>query len=160
MAYKLLKTKEIKVPEALNFNEFGTIHGGRTLQDLDEFCKVSFSMDGGDLVDVPWHVAKFLCNKAKGAKKKSKIVGAHLIGKIARHLGLMSPTALGIVTTGQETQLLNLVKLGELGIIRFNSVGQAEIIVDRLDEIDEEAEVAEARRAQEDEEGILDDTPT
>ncbi|GKE39542.1 hypothetical protein Tco_1462947, partial [Tanacetum coccineum] len=116
-AYKLLKTKEIEVPEPLNFNEFGTIHGGRTLQDLDEFCRVSFSMDGGELVDVPWHVAKFLCDKAKGAKKKSKFVGAHLIGRITMHLGLMSPIALGIVTRGQETQLLNLAKLGELGEI-------------------------------------------
>ncbi|GKG64495.1 hypothetical protein Tco_0659598, partial [Tanacetum coccineum] len=68
--------------------------------------------------------------------------------------------ALGIVTRGQETQLLNLAKLGELGIVRFNSVGQAEIVVDRLDDSDEEAEVDKTRRAQEDEEGILDDTPT
>ncbi|GJU03374.1 hypothetical protein Tco_1113712 [Tanacetum coccineum] len=34
------------------------------------------SMDGGALVDVPWNIAKFLFDKAKGAKKKSMIVGA------------------------------------------------------------------------------------
>ncbi|GKA28950.1 hypothetical protein Tco_0715195 [Tanacetum coccineum] len=45
------------------------------------------SMDGGELVDVPWHVVKFLCDKAKG-----------------------------VITRGQETQLLDLAKLGELGM--------------------------------------------
>ncbi|GJU94110.1 hypothetical protein Tco_1318866 [Tanacetum coccineum] len=62
---------------------------------------------------------------------------------IARHLGLMSPVALRIVTKGQETQLLDLAKLGKLGIVRFNDVGHAEIVVDRLDDSDEEAEAAE-----------------
>ncbi|GJX08646.1 hypothetical protein Tco_0196578 [Tanacetum coccineum] len=46
------------------------------------------SMDGGVSVDVPWHVAKFLCDKAKGSKRKSPIVGAHLIGKMYNGLGI------------------------------------------------------------------------
>ncbi|GJV09732.1 hypothetical protein Tco_1351273, partial [Tanacetum coccineum] len=51
-------------------------------------------MDGGELVDVSWNVAKFLCNKAKGVQKRSKIAKAHLIGRIARSLGLMSNVSL------------------------------------------------------------------
>ncbi|GKB47781.1 hypothetical protein Tco_0898534 [Tanacetum coccineum] len=61
------------------------------------------SMDGGEFVDIPWHVARFLNDKAKGVQKKSKIVGAHLIGRIPRHFGLMSSAALRVVTRGQET---------------------------------------------------------
>nr|GEX37915.1 hypothetical protein [Tanacetum cinerariifolium] len=45
-------------------------------------------MDGGDMVDVPKTVAKFLSNKAKGSIMKSLIVRAHLIGRIARYNGL------------------------------------------------------------------------
>ncbi|GJS21237.1 hypothetical protein Tco_0449869 [Tanacetum coccineum] len=110
-AYKVLMKKEIKVLKAVNFSTFGTIHDGRTLQELDS----SVGIDGGELVDVPWHVAKFLCDKAKGVQKKSKIVGAHLIGRIARHLGL----------------------------------GQDEMVDNKMGDSNEEAEVAEARRAQE-----------
>ncbi|GJS23965.1 hypothetical protein Tco_0452597 [Tanacetum coccineum] len=129
--YKVLMKKETEVPEALDLINFGTIHGGRSLQELDEFCRVSFSMDGGELVDVPWHVAKFLYDNAKVVQKKSKIIGAHLIGRIARHLGLMSHAALRVVTRGQETQLLDLAKLGALSIVRLR------VIDDRIGEIDE-----------------------
>nr|GEU61877.1 retrovirus-related Pol polyprotein from transposon TNT 1-94 [Tanacetum cinerariifolium] len=52
------------------------------------------SMDDGLLVDFPWHVARFLNDKAKGVQRKSKIVGANLIGRIAGHFGLMSTVAL------------------------------------------------------------------
>ncbi|GJY61155.1 hypothetical protein Tco_0461812 [Tanacetum coccineum] len=158
--YKVLMKKETEVPEALDLINFGTIHGGRTLQELDEFCRVSFrtpfsypiitgqytvkekvmladlfyfrSMDGGELVDVPWHVAKFLYDNAKVVQKKSKIIGAHLIGRIARHLGLMSHAALRV----------------------------AKIVADRQDDSDEEFEAAEARRVQEKDEGVLNDAPT
>ncbi|GJS78239.1 putative reverse transcriptase domain-containing protein [Tanacetum coccineum] len=41
------------------------------------------SMDGGALVDVPWSMAKFWSDKANGAKNRSMLVGAHLIGRIA-----------------------------------------------------------------------------
>nr|GEX19977.1 hypothetical protein [Tanacetum cinerariifolium] len=73
-----------------------------------------------ELVDVPWHVTKFLCDKAKGVQKNSKSVGAHLIRRIARSLGLMSTVTLRL----------------------------AEIVDDKLDDSDEEADVAKARRAQ------------
>ncbi|GJU12345.1 hypothetical protein Tco_1134741 [Tanacetum coccineum] len=65
------------------------------------------NMDGGELINVPWHVARFLCDKAKG----------------------------------------------ELGIARFNSLGQDEIVADRLDDSDGEADAAEVRRVQEENEG-------
>ncbi|GKC89341.1 hypothetical protein Tco_1149990 [Tanacetum coccineum] len=55
-----------------------------TLEDLF----LLYSMDGGDIINVPWNVAKFLSDKAKGTKNKSMIVGAHLIRRIARFNGL------------------------------------------------------------------------
>ncbi|GJR45934.1 hypothetical protein Tco_1314037 [Tanacetum coccineum] len=75
------------------------------------------SMDGGVNVDIPWHVAKFLCDKAKGSKRKSLIVGAHLIGKIANY-GLMTLGSLMNVTLGPETSSMSVAKL---------AAGQAEI---------------------------------
>ncbi|GJV81886.1 hypothetical protein Tco_1517756 [Tanacetum coccineum] len=60
------------------------------------------SMDGGELVDVSWNVAKFSCNKAKGVQKRSKIAGAHLIGRIARSLGLMSNVSLKLDDSEEE----------------------------------------------------------
>ncbi|GJS82932.1 hypothetical protein Tco_0749473 [Tanacetum coccineum] len=50
-----------------------------------EYLFFLHSMDGGALVDVPWNIIKFLFDKAKRAKKKSMIVGAHLIGRFARY---------------------------------------------------------------------------
>ncbi|GJV00063.1 hypothetical protein Tco_1329333 [Tanacetum coccineum] len=93
-----IQIKEIKCPEGHDFEEFGSLHEGITLQNLDPFChwwgkredcpmrqfiqaldrhsgkeKVTLddiflldSMDRGVGIDVPWHVAKFLCHKAKG----------------------------------------------------------------------------------------------
>ncbi|GKG04245.1 hypothetical protein Tco_0314632, partial [Tanacetum coccineum] len=81
-----------------------------------EYLFFLHSMDGGALVDVPWNIVKFLFDKAKGAKKKSMIVGAHLIGRIARYYRLMTNAYLRRVTLGQGTTLLNIVKLVELGI--------------------------------------------
>ncbi|GJZ16105.1 hypothetical protein Tco_0551782 [Tanacetum coccineum] len=105
------------------------------------------SMDGGDLVDVPWNVAKFFTNKSKGAKTKSMIVGAHLIGRIARSYGLMTNAHLRNVTIGQGTMLLNIIKLVEMGICRYNRLGYGELMDDKLDNSKDEAAVVEARRA-------------
>ncbi|GJX34086.1 hypothetical protein Tco_0245643 [Tanacetum coccineum] len=65
----------------------------------------------------------------------------------------MSPAALRVVTRGHETQLLNLAKLRELGIVRFDGVGQTNIVSDRLDDSDEKFKVVEVRRAQEEDKG-------
>ncbi|GKA81218.1 hypothetical protein Tco_0787910 [Tanacetum coccineum] len=111
------------------------------------------NMDGGELVDLPWHVARFLSDKAKGIQKKSKIKRAHLIRRIARHFRLMSTAALRLVTRGQETTLYDVVKFSELGIVRFNGLAQAEIVDEMLDGSDEEVDAVEARRAQEENEG-------
>nr|GEV93736.1 protein kinase-like domain, concanavalin A-like lectin/glucanase domain protein [Tanacetum cinerariifolium] len=59
-----------------------------------------------------------------------------------------------IVTRGHETTLLDVVKLGELGIVRFNGLGQAEIINDELDDCDEETKVAKENKAQEENEVV------
>ncbi|GJS32881.1 zinc finger, CCHC-type containing protein [Tanacetum coccineum] len=80
-------------------------------------------------------------------------MGAHLIGRIAIHFGLMSTTALRLVTRGQETTLIDVVKLGKLGIVRFNSFRHVEIVNEMLDNSDEEADAAEARRAQKENKG-------
>ncbi|GJV16837.1 hypothetical protein Tco_1362160 [Tanacetum coccineum] len=93
---------------------------------------VAYFIDGGELVDVPSNVAKFLCDKAKG---------------------LMSTTAFRVVTRGHETQLLDVAKLSELCIVRFNGLGQAEIVDDKLDDSDEKTNAAKARRAQEENKG-------
>ncbi|GKD88684.1 hypothetical protein Tco_1364191 [Tanacetum coccineum] len=132
-----LTKKEIERPEALDIDEFSSLHEGIALQNLNQLCHVSYtqddrtftsqawnrlfriqeqviregirrsrhsgkekvtlddlfllhSMDGGARVDVPWHVARFFTDKAKGYKKKSPIVGAHLIGRIARSYGLIT----------------------------------------------------------------------
>ncbi|GJX43147.1 hypothetical protein Tco_0259823 [Tanacetum coccineum] len=79
------------------------------------------SMDGGEMVDVPWTVAKFLSEKAKGYKKKNLICEAHLIRRIARSYGLMAPTYMRI------------------------------LMDDKLDNSKDEAAAVEARRAQDEE---------
>nr|GEV76477.1 hypothetical protein [Tanacetum cinerariifolium] len=200
--------KAIEVLEALNFSDFGIIHGVKTLQELDEFYRdhvveldvndvVVFQLGGllrrmpirefslalglysaeemnnnlytfyhascvksrpsnynptpylvesstkksydsrhplsyatiknpichlvhRELVDVPWHVVKFLCDKAKGVQKKSKI---------------------------------DVAKLSELCITRFNGLGQVEFVDDKLDDSDEKTNAAEARRAQKENKG-------
>ncbi|GJY63938.1 hypothetical protein Tco_0465398 [Tanacetum coccineum] len=185
-AYKVLMKKEIEVPEALNFSDFGTIYGERTLQELDEFCRVSFRYADRGFYSQAWnklfriqesiiheYVLEFLSTtkfkdhvveldvndtvtiqlggilRRMTMRQFSLALGLYSTEEmnnnlmIARHLGLMSPVALRIVTKGQETQLLDLAKLGKLGIVRFNDVGHAEIVVDRLDDSDEEAEAAE-----------------
>ncbi|GKF07601.1 hypothetical protein Tco_0041825 [Tanacetum coccineum] len=120
-----------------------------TLQDLFFL----HSMDGGEMVDVPWNVAKFLSDKAKGYKKKIMIVGAHFIGRIAWSYGLMSPAYMMIVTLGQETLLLNTTKLVDLDICKFNALGMGELVYDRFDNNKDEAVAAEARRIGEENEG-------
>ncbi|GJX55644.1 hypothetical protein Tco_0285541 [Tanacetum coccineum] len=52
------------------------------------------------------------------------------------------------VTLGQDTTLLNVDKLVELGICRFNGLGQGELVDDKLNDSVDEVAVAKARRAQ------------
>ena len=80
-------------------------------------------MDGGNFIDVPFYVAKFFSNGAKGAQAKSKIQGAHLIGRLARNLGLMTPEKLALVTISKNTTLIGLSKLIEYNICRPNGLG-------------------------------------
>nr|GEX43487.1 hypothetical protein [Tanacetum cinerariifolium] len=160
--------KEIERPKALDIDEFGALHEGVALQNLHQFCHVSYreedrtfpsqawnmlfrthervvrehngkkkvtlddlfllhSMDGGVRVDVPWHVAKFFTNKSKRYIKKSLIIGAHLIGRIARLYRLMTQGSLRNVTLGSEIFLLNVAKLVDLGIYRYNGLGYGDI---------------------------------
>ncbi|GJV21196.1 hypothetical protein Tco_1370216 [Tanacetum coccineum] len=104
-------------------------HSGKEKVTLDDLFLLH-SMDRGVRVDVPWHVAKFFTNKAKGYKKKSLIVGAYLIGRIARLYGLMTLGSLRSVTLGPETPLLNVAKLVDLGICRYNVLGYGELVND------------------------------
>nr|GEX31504.1 hypothetical protein [Tanacetum cinerariifolium] len=61
---------------------------------------------------------------------KSLIVGAYLIGKIARSYGLMTYRSLRSVTLGLETSLLSVAKLVDLGICRYNRLGLGEMVDD------------------------------
>ncbi|GJR48300.1 hypothetical protein Tco_1316403 [Tanacetum coccineum] len=101
-------------------------HSGKEKVTLDDLFLLH-SMDGGVSVDVPWHVAKFFIDKEKGYKKKSPIIGAHLIGRNARSFGLMASGALRGVTLGPETFLLGVAKLVELGICKYNALGYGEM---------------------------------
>ncbi|GJR18951.1 hypothetical protein Tco_0967478 [Tanacetum coccineum] len=199
-----LSKKEIERLEALDIDEFSSLHEGIVLQNLNQLCHIheqvireyvleflsSFtfrehiveldsvntmviqlggkhsgkdkvtlddlfllhSMDGGARVDVPWHVAKFFTDKAKGYKKKSLIVGAHLIGKIARSYGLMTQRSLRSVTLGPKTSLLSVAKLVDFGICRYNGLGLGKI-VDNLPN-DGKNKVVEAVEGQGNVEGV------
>nr|GEW65783.1 hypothetical protein [Tanacetum cinerariifolium] len=111
-------------------------------------------MDGEEMIDVPWNVAKFVSDKAKGHKNKSMIVGAHLIRRITRFYGLMSLSSLRIVTLGPRTLLLDIGKLVELSIFKYNALGMGELVDDMLDNSKDEAVAAEARRAQDEAGGV------
>ncbi|GKD19399.1 hypothetical protein Tco_1208557, partial [Tanacetum coccineum] len=104
-------------------------HSGKEKVTLDDLFLLH-SMDGGVSVDVPWHVAKFLCDKAKGSKRKSPIVGAHLIGRIASYYGLMTLGALMNVTLGPETSSMSVAKLVDLGICKYNGLGIGEMVAE------------------------------
>ncbi|GJU87190.1 hypothetical protein Tco_1294736 [Tanacetum coccineum] len=124
--------KEIKRPEALDIDEFGR-HSGKEKVTLGDLFLLH-SMDGGVRVDVPWHVAKFFTEY----KNKSPIVGAHLIGRVARSFGLMTQGSLRSVTLGPETSLLNVAKLVDLGICRYNGLGYSELVDDIPDNGEDE----------------------
>ncbi|GJZ05341.1 hypothetical protein Tco_0538616 [Tanacetum coccineum] len=104
-------------------------HSGKEKVTLDDLFLLH-SMDGGVSVDVPWHVAKFLCDKAKGSKRKSPIVGAHLIGRIASYYGLMTLGALMNVTLGPKTLSMSVAKLVDLGIRKYNGLGIGEMVAE------------------------------
>ncbi|GKB17672.1 hypothetical protein Tco_0851595 [Tanacetum coccineum] len=95
---------------------------GREKVTITDFF-YSHIMDGGMLVDVPWQVARFLAEKAKGAQKKSRILGAHLICRITGYFNLTSGAALSAM------------------------------VDEMLDDGDEEDEAAEVRRAKDENEG-------
>ncbi|GJW03274.1 hypothetical protein Tco_1562130 [Tanacetum coccineum] len=127
-------------------------HSGKEKVTMDDLFLLH-SMDGGARVDVPWHVANFFTNKAKGYKKKSLIIGAHLIGKIARSYGLMTQRSLRSVTLGPKTSLLSVAKLVDMGICRYNGLGYGEMVDDLPDNGEDEAAKARVGEGQDDDEG-------
>ncbi|GKD74460.1 hypothetical protein Tco_1332742, partial [Tanacetum coccineum] len=68
--------------------------------------------------------------KEKGSKRKSPIVGAHLIGKIAHYYGLMTVKALTNVTLGHETSSISVSKLVDLGICKYNGLGIGKLVAE------------------------------
>ncbi|GJV58004.1 hypothetical protein Tco_1459009 [Tanacetum coccineum] len=91
-------------------------HSAKEKVTLD-YLFLLHSMDGGEMVDVPWTMAKFLSDKQKGIRRR-------------------------------ETLLLNVAKLVDLGICRYNGLGLGELVDDQLDNSEDEDAVAEARGAQ------------
>ncbi|GJV20737.1 hypothetical protein Tco_1369757 [Tanacetum coccineum] len=112
-------------------------HSGKEKVTMDDLFLLH-NMDGGARVDVPWHVAKFFTDKGKGYKKKSLIMGAHLIRRIARSYGLITQGSLRSVTLRPETSLLNMAKLVDLGICRYNGLGYGELVDDIPDNGEDE----------------------
>ncbi|GJV03587.1 putative reverse transcriptase domain-containing protein, partial [Tanacetum coccineum] len=211
-----IRIKEIECLEGLDFEEFGALHEGIALQNLNQFCHVSYEQDDRRFTSQAWnrlfrikeqvvrellgitdlkitkpirrneerrnnegpnirsvdndeaagclfvtaasrnssftfrdrieeldvtdtmvfqlgrHIGKekFLCDKAKGSKRKSPIVGAHLIGWIASYYGLMTLGALMNVTLGPETSSMSVAKLVDLGICRYNGLGIGEMVAE------------------------------
>nr|GEV87138.1 hypothetical protein [Tanacetum cinerariifolium] len=124
-----IQIKEIKMIGALLLKRGIGKHSGKEKVTLDDLFLLH-SMDGGVNVDVPWHVAKFLCHKAKGSKRKTPIVGEHLIGKIAGYYGLMTLGSLMNVTLGPETSSMGVAKLVDLGTCRYIGLGIEEMVVE------------------------------
>ncbi|GKD55985.1 hypothetical protein Tco_1289372, partial [Tanacetum coccineum] len=135
---------------------------GRALHVLEQFCHVSFKHDGRTFtpkLGIVWMVGRWLMflgtwlsfcqTKLRDIKKKSMIVGAHLIGRIARSYGLMSSSSLRAITLYPGTSLLNTIKLVELGICKYNALGMAELLDNRFDDSEDKAVAAKAKRAQE-----------
>ncbi|GKA56750.1 retrovirus-related pol polyprotein from transposon TNT 1-94 [Tanacetum coccineum] len=50
-----IRIKEIKCPEGLNFEEFSALHEGTALQNLDQFCHVSFEQDDRRFTSQAWN---------------------------------------------------------------------------------------------------------
>ncbi|GKC22429.1 hypothetical protein Tco_1024579 [Tanacetum coccineum] len=109
IVFQLGRGKEEYDHEIVHSGSWSCRHSGKEKVTLDDLFLLH-SMDGGVSVDVPWHVAKFLSDKAKGSKRKSPIVGAHLIGKIASYYALMTLRALMNVTLGLETSSMSVAK--------------------------------------------------
>nr|GEU71477.1 hypothetical protein [Tanacetum cinerariifolium] len=124
-------------------------HSGKKKVTIDDLFLL-YNIDGGARVDVPWHLAKFFIDKAKGCKKKSPNVGAHLIRRIVSIYVLMTPGSLRSVTLGLETSLLNVAKLVDLGICRYNVLGYGELVND----IPNNGEDEGVANAGEDDEGV------
>ncbi|GKE21551.1 hypothetical protein Tco_1433063 [Tanacetum coccineum] len=104
-------------------------HSGKEKVTLDDLFLLH-SIDGGVSVDVPWHVAKFLCDKEKGSKRKISIIRAHSIRRITSYYGLMTLEALMSVTLGPETSSMSVAKLVDLGICRYNGLGIGEMVAE------------------------------
>ncbi|GJR95032.1 putative ribonuclease H-like domain-containing protein [Tanacetum coccineum] len=133
-----IQRKEIKRPEALDIKEFAALHEGIALQNLNQFYHVSFRQGDRTFTSQAWdrdsivdldnvdtmvfqlgsvagrHSRKEKVTMDDLYKKKSPIVEAHLIGRIARLFGMMTPGALRGVTLGPKTSLLSVAKLVEL----------------------------------------------
>ncbi|GJY43842.1 hypothetical protein Tco_0432055 [Tanacetum coccineum] len=128
-------------------------HNAKEKVTLDDLFLLH-SMDGGERVDVPWNVAKFFADKAKGYNKKSLIVEAHLIGRVVRSFRLMTLGSLRNVTLGLETLLLNVAKLVDLGICRYNGLWLGDMVDDLPDDGRDEVVADRAGEAQGEEKGV------
>ncbi|GKC35717.1 hypothetical protein Tco_1048101 [Tanacetum coccineum] len=53
--FSKIRIKEIECPEGLNFEEFGALHEGTALQNLDQFCHVSFEHNDRRFTSQAWN---------------------------------------------------------------------------------------------------------
>lgn len=98
-------------------------HSAREKMTVEDLF-LRHGIDGGEFVDIPWYLARFMTGRAKGAQQSSMIQGAHFVGRLARSLGLMSQGALSLVHRTAEMSLIGITKLDEFGIITYNPLSE------------------------------------
>ncbi|GJS26452.1 hypothetical protein Tco_0487072 [Tanacetum coccineum] len=161
-AYNVLKKKESDGPEGLNFVDFANINNGDALRDLEEFCRVSFSdhlsdLDINDTLSFQLGpTTMILLSTSKTSpprfttKEKVTLADWFYLHNMDRGMLLVVPWQVAKFLSDKAK-----VQLEEFGIVKFNGLGQAEMVGQILDDSDKEEEAARARRAQdENEEGL------
>ncbi|GKC49160.1 hypothetical protein Tco_1071905, partial [Tanacetum coccineum] len=53
--FSKIRIKEIECHEGLDFEEFGALHEGTALQNLDQFCHVSYEQDDRRFTSQAWN---------------------------------------------------------------------------------------------------------
>lgn len=96
-------------------------HSAREKMTMEDIF-LMHSMDGGDNIDIPWYLARFMTGRAKGAQEGNLIQGAHYISRLARSFGLMTPAALARVTIRADTTLIGIPKLVEYGVVTYDAL--------------------------------------
>ncbi|GJY05217.1 hypothetical protein Tco_0371157 [Tanacetum coccineum] len=178
-----IQKKEIERPGALDIEEFAARHEGIALQNLNQFCHVSFTQDDRTFTSQAWNMDNIvdLDNVDTmvfqlGREKRSMTMRQFILA-----LGLYTPEEMGNnlfepfyescfrsrhsgkekVTlddlfllhsmdggVSRETSLLNVAKLVDLGICKYNALGHGEMVDDVSEVVEDEGAGAGAGMGQ------------